>query len=353
MFKYPDIRHAARTSAGLLVGMLCLAACNQTNTSDDTPAQSSTSHLVQLDASRAGHYGYGSSASEEEISGWDIDIRSDGKGLREGSGSVEDGEWIYEEQCAECHGSFGEGVGRFPVLAGGVGSLRDSRPSKTISSYWPYTSTLYDYIYRAMPFTQPESLSVDETYAVTAYVLYLNDLVEDDFVLNQDNLASIQLPNKASFGPDPRPDVSNTRCMEACRDPAAIEILSETLPAEPSATRDSATKDSATIDSATMDSATRDSATESETGVAGSINGQSIYDQACKLCHDSGLAGAPALGETDQWETRITQGLDSMVSKAISGFSGDTGMMPPKGGFAHLTDEEVRLAVSYMVDSIQ
>jgi len=102
-----------------------------------------------------------------------------------------------------------------------------------------------------------------------------------------------------------------------------------------------------------MDSATRDSATESETGVAGSINGQSIYDQACKLCHDSGLAGAPALGETDQWETRITQGLDSMVSKAISGFSGDTGMMPPKGGFAHLTDEEVRLAVSYMVDSIQ
>ena len=330
MYKYPDITPAVKISAGLLACIMCLAACNQTNSSVDTSAPSPTSQSVQLDASRIGHYGYGTSADKEQISGWDIDIRPDGKGLREGSGSVEDGEWIYEEQCAECHGSFGEGVGRFPVLAGGLGSLRDSRPSKTVSSYWPYTSTLYDYIYRAMPFTQPESLSVDETYAVTAYVLYLNDLVEDDFELNQNNLASIQLPNQASFGPDPRPDVSNTRCMEACRDPSTIKILSEALPAE--------------LETQVAD--TTNGPSNQETGL-------SVYNQSCKLCHDSGLAGAPALGETDQWETRITQGVDSMVSKAISGFSGDTGIMPPKGGFAHLSDEEVRLAVSYMVDSIQ
>jgi len=334
MFKYPDKTSVTKTSLWLVVGIISITACSQTG------AQLSTRELVQLDASRIGHYGYGAAAGEHEISGWDIDIRPDGKGLREGSGSVEDGEWIYEEQCAECHGSFGEGVGRFPVLAGGVGSLRDSRPSKTISSYWPYTSTLYDYIYRAMPFTQPESLSIDETYAVTAYVLYLNDLVEDDFELNQDNLASIKLPNQASFGPDPRPDVSNTRCMEACRDPNAIKILSEALPTEASST------EASPIKSETQNADASNNPPAAETG-------RSIYDQACKLCHDSGLAGAPMLGETDQWKTRITHGLDSMVSKAISGFSGNTGMMPPKGGFAHLSDEEVRLAVSYMVDSIQ
>ena len=100
------------------------------------------------------------------IAGWDIDVRPDGVGLPEGSGSVEDGEMLYEMQCAECHGSFGEGVGRYPVLAGGEGTLREERPERTVGSYWPYTSPLFDYIYRAMPFTQPESLSADETYAI-------------------------------------------------------------------------------------------------------------------------------------------------------------------------------------------
>ena len=175
-------------------------------------AEESTSKATYI-GDRVGHFGFGEIASAEQIAGWDIDIRPDGQGLPAGSGSVEDGEYLYEEQCAECHGSFGEGVGRFPVLAGGEGSLSDDRPTKTVGSYWPYTSTLFDYIYRAMPFTQPESLSADETYALTAYVLYLNDLVDDDLVLDQNNLASIRLPNEASFVPDPRPDVFNTRCM--------------------------------------------------------------------------------------------------------------------------------------------
>ena len=319
----------------LFVALCCLVACNQESSAAEDSTLPATTAPVPLDASRVGHYGYGAIASNDEISGWDIDIRPDGKGLREGSGSVEDGEWIYEEQCAECHGSFGEGVGRFPVLAGGVGSLRDTRPSKTISSYWPYTSTLYDYIYRAMPFTQPESLSIDETYAVTAYVLYLNDLVADDFELTQNNLASILLPNRAGFTPDPRPDVKNTRCMKACRDPDSIHILSEASPAE-TPNSEVETRFTGTIKSPSKAKA-----------------GESIYNQACNLCHNNGLAGAPELGVADQWQARMTQGLDRMVAKAISGFSGNTGMMPPKGGFAHLSDEEVRLAVSYMVDSIR
>jgi len=154
---------------------------------------------VTLAADKSGYFGYGQAATAEQIAGWDIDVRPDGKGLPPGSGSVEDGETLYEEKCAACHGSFGEGVGRYPSLSGGDGSLQDDRPHKTVGSYWKYTSTLWDYINRAMPFSQPESLEAQEVYAITAYVLYLNDLVEDDFVLTADNLAKIEMPNADGF----------------------------------------------------------------------------------------------------------------------------------------------------------
>lgn len=280
------------------------------------------------DGTRIGHFGYGTPASAEEIAGWDIDIRPDGLGLPEGSGSVEDGEWLYEEQCAECHGSFGEGVGRFPVLAGGKGTLTDQRPNKTVGSYWPYTSTLYDYIRRTMPFTQPESLTADETYAVTAYVLYLNDLVEDDFVLTHENLASIRLPNEGNFVPDPRPDVSNTRCMADCRDPQGIRILSEVPTYVP----------------ASMGAEEVAEAEPSHPGAA-------TYDQYCSICHDIGVAGAPKIGDAAAWTVRLERGgMASLESNAINGISSPTGVMPPKGGFTHLSDEEVKAAVAYMVE---
>ncbi len=228
-------------------------------------------------------------------------------------------------QCAECHGSFGEGVGRFPVLAGGEGTLRDSRPLKTVGSYWPYTSTLFDYIRRTMPFTQPESLSDDETYAVTAYVLYLNDLVEDTFVLTQENLASVRLPNEASFVADPRPDVANQRCMDNCRDPAAIEILSEVVP----------------------------EATSGAADFAAAHLGTEVYDQFCSICHAVGVAGAPRFGEGSDWTPRLDAGIDALVNNSIEGVTSESGVMPPKGGFAHLSDGQVRAAVEYMVDAAQ
>ena len=107
-------------------------------------------------SAKDGQYGIGTPATASEVAGWDIDIRPDGKGLPTGSGSVEDGEMMYEEKCASCHGSFGEGVGRYPVLSGGEGTLTEERPEKTIGSFWPYASTLWDYIHRAMPFPQPQ-----------------------------------------------------------------------------------------------------------------------------------------------------------------------------------------------------
>ena len=116
-------------------------------------------------------------ATPEEIAGWDIDIRPDGQGLPAGKGTVKQGEALYMERCAACHGEFGESAGRWPILSGGNGTLASHDPVKSIGSYWPYASTLIDYIRRAMPFGNAQSLTNDELYAVTAYVLYLNDVV--------------------------------------------------------------------------------------------------------------------------------------------------------------------------------
>ncbi|QSP93883.1 cytochrome c [Marinobacter salinisoli] len=170
-------------------------------------------------AESAGYYGVGETPTEEQIAAWDIDIRPDGAGLPEGSGSVDEGMAVYETYCASCHGAFGEGMGRYPKLSGGEGTLAEDRPEKTIGSYWPYASTLWDYIHRAMPFFAPQSLTDDQVYAVTAYVLNLNYIVDGDFVANKDTLPKVEMPNSGNFvWEDPRPDIQNERCMSDCKD---------------------------------------------------------------------------------------------------------------------------------------
>ncbi len=281
-------------------------------------------------AKPTGYYGYGQPATAQQIAGWDIDVRPDGQGLPPGSGSVQDGEMLYEEQCAECHGSFGEGEGRFPSLAGGEGTLQEARPQKTVGSYWKYTSILWDYIHRAMPFTRPESLTDDEVYAVTAYVLYLNELVEDDFVLTQQNLVDVRLPNEANFVPDPRPDVHNKRCMKNCRDARSITIKSQApqyVP-EPAVAPGFSSAGSSPVSSA----------------------GKNVYTQSCALCHDSGIGGAPVVGNADDWSERVAAGASTLYTHAIDGFQGEAGMMPPKGGFGQLSDAEVKQAVDHMME---
>ena len=162
--------------------------------------------LIILPA-HAGQLGLGREATPVEIAAWDIDVRPDGQGLPEGRGTVAEGEEIFTERCAVCHGDFGEGAGRWPVLAGGQDSLNADRPVKTIGSYWPYLSTVWDYVHRAMPFGDSQSLRDDEIYAITAYLLYLNDVVDDEaFELSRDNFTEIRLPNEENFVVDPRPD---------------------------------------------------------------------------------------------------------------------------------------------------
>ncbi len=160
--------------------------------------------LAMSGALSAGPLGIGSTATTEMIAGWDIDIRPDGLGLPDGEGSVAEGEGLYEAKCASCHGLFGEGAGRWPVLAGGEGTLDTLHPEKTVGSYWPYASTLWDYIHRAMPYPAPQSLTDDETYSISAYVLYLNDIVEDDFVANKETFAQVKMPNEENFYIDNR-----------------------------------------------------------------------------------------------------------------------------------------------------
>jgi cytochrome c len=154
----------------------------------------------------AERYGIGRPATTAEIAGWNIDIDREGRKLPPGSGSVAHGREVFETQCASCHGARGEG-GIGDKLVGGQGTLASSKPVKTVGSFWPYASTLFDYIRRAMPMNAPQSLSNDDVYAVSAYILNLNGVVADGATLDASSLAAIRMPNRDGFIPDPRPDV--------------------------------------------------------------------------------------------------------------------------------------------------
>lgn len=169
-------------------------------------------------------YGLGTTPTAAQIEGWAISVRPDGQGLPDGRGSVKDGDELYANACAACHGTFGEGAGRYPRIAG-EGKLTGERPEQTVGTYWPYATTLFDYINRAMPFPSPHVLPPDQVYAVTAYVLNLNGLVDEDFVADRDTLPKVKMPNRDGFiWTDPRPDTHNTACMANCRPAADVKI---------------------------------------------------------------------------------------------------------------------------------
>lgn len=176
-------------------------------------------------------YGIGRAALAEEIAAWDVDVLPDGRGLPEGSGDVLTGEEVFVDRCASCHGDFAEGVDNWPVLAGGFDTLADEDPVKTVGSYWPHLSTAWDYISRSMPFGEAGTLSADETYAIVAYILYSNDLVDDDFVLSNENFADVDMYNMNGFVIDDRAELEYAKwraepCMENCKDEARITMRS-------------------------------------------------------------------------------------------------------------------------------
>ncbi len=303
-------------------------------------------------------FNYGRTPTANEIAAWDTDVTHI-KLPPEGSGSVEEGEELYEEKCVMCHGDFGSGGGGYPSLSKGNAvelqkTLTNQRfdpdadgPSRFFGSYWPQASTMWWYIHDGMPHPMTKSLSVDETYALTAYMLNINEMVvdgvevDDDYVLDQEKFAKIVMPNVDGFEPEIRgkDGVENVRayfqvasnfggqkvnpserCMKDCLEPTAKATyisgtgISDFLP--PMATVRDLPK------------------------AEGGFDAKAAYESNCAMCHASYLAP----GSSD-WKGYTAHGMDQVYAKGIAGTEGG---MPPKGG-SSLSDKDFKTLVDYMV----
>ncbi|WP_319546669.1 c-type cytochrome [Ruegeria conchae] len=202
---------------------------------------------------RESRYRLGRVALEEEIAAWDVDVLPDGRGLPEGAGDVFTGEEVFADKCASCHGDFAEGVDNWPVLAGGFDTLGDKDPVKTVGSYWPYLSTVWDYVHRSMPFGEAGTLSADETYAIVAYILYSNDLVDDEFELSHENFGEFEMYNAMGFVIDDRlkQEYAAWRtepCMENCKEEVKVTMRSVFIVETPEEGGTNSVMNNATLD---------------------------------------------------------------------------------------------------------
>jgi len=320
---------------------------------------------------------FGRPATANEIKAWDVDALPDGTGLPEGEGSVEEGDELYEAQCASCHGDFGGGGNGYPQLAGGnqskdengiVITLKNQReygkteaPKRTVGTYWPVATTLFTYIRDAMPYATPKSLSSDETYAITAYILAQNGIkidgetMTEDYVLNAEKLAKVVLPNRNGFypnidGPNAIEDVrafyadraknigSGTRCMTDCKDPGGQDGKTEASIVKIKYEMSDVVPPYATA---------RDLPPEVEDATISKA--EKMYNESCKLCHATDNMGAPAVGDVAAWRAVTEKGIDQVVHNSINGVGG----MPPKGGNEDLIPSEVKLIVEFMIESSQ
>ncbi len=193
---------SAKTLGPSLTATLLLAACAATG-----PAATDKLASPRL----------GKVVSEQSLVAWNIDVRTtDGLGLPPGSGSVAAGKVVYETKCIACHGEDAKGGSMFGPMVGGIGSFKTNTRVLTVGSMYPYAPVLFDYVRRAMPLTAPQSLSSDETYAVSAYLLHLNGLVPAAAVMNRETLSAVQMPNRDNFMVDTRPDTQAVRCTSDC-----------------------------------------------------------------------------------------------------------------------------------------
>ena len=203
MFSFA-LRAAVLTTSLLLWSTIAVFAASPTYVSSSQPA------IPRV------KYGLGKAASGAQIADWNIDVEPNGKNLPPGSGSVSEGKKIFAANCASCHGADGRG-GIAPRLVGGIGTLNSAHPIKTVGSYWPYATTLFDYIRRAMPFTHPESLTNDQVYSLVAYILHQNKIIAANAAMDKATLAAVKMPNRNGFiWRDPRPDVHAKACMSGC-----------------------------------------------------------------------------------------------------------------------------------------
>ena len=283
----------------------------------------------------AGKFGLGRPATEDEVAAWNLDVSPDGTGLPVGSGDVSTGEELFADYCAICHGDFAEGVDNWPKLAGGQDTLDHEDPLKTVGSYWPYLSTTFDYVRRSMPFGNAQTLTNDEVYAVVAYILYSNDLVDDDFVLSNETFLDVEMPNAEGFILDDRMTSEahfwkSEPCMENCKDSVEITMRAAVLDVTPEETRArkvqelmEATKprvDRGTA-SVTEAAATEETAPAAEEPAAEEApavdpelvaSGQKVFKK-CKACHQ---VGADAKNKTGP----VLNGIVGAKAGAVDGF---------------------------------
>ena len=302
-----------------------------------------------------------------ELEAWDKDVMHDGTGLPEGSGSVEDGEEIYEAQCVMCHGDFGSGGGGYPSLSKVNAvelqqTLTNNRwkdpeadgPTRVFGSYWPVASTMWWYIRDGMPHTKSKTLSDDEVYALTAYMLYINEMsidgveVDEEYVLDREKFLKIKMPNRDGFepnidGPNALNDVrayyknhknfgakkvkATERCMTNCQEKTAVVTriqnggISDFLP--PMSVERNLPKKEAT-----------------DMG----FNVLKSYQDNCMPCHGAEGMGAPVTGDKDAWAEVVAKGMETVYKNGLEGING----MPAKGG-ASVSDYELKLLVDYMI----
>jgi len=312
---------------------------------------------------KKGELKYGVTATPKQIAGWNVDVRPDGKGLPPGKMTVEEGAEVFADNCAMCHGDFGEGVGKNPVLVGGFGTLKNQArtggedgPEKTIGSYAPYIAPFFWYIKMAMPLPTPKKLTDDQVYGVIGYILQMNEIkvdgkeIEDDTVIDADFLKKVHLPNEKGFIYNNlrKPDTHNTRCMKNCRDMKKWTVMHIKIDATESITptievpRYNCGKPIMNAEGF----AAVEAPLPAPKGGAGDAAAAAAYKASCAGCHDSGAAGAPVVGHKDEWVDRIKEGEKTLYEHAIKGFNG----MPPKGGNMSLKNDQVKAIVDYMVN---
>ena len=243
---------------------------------------------------RDGKFGLGRGATQNEVAAWNGDISPDGTGLPVGSGDAIDGEEIFSEHCAICHGDFAEGVDNWPELAGGLDTLADEDPVKTVGSYWPYLSTAWDYVKRSMPFGYAQSLSDDDVYAIVAYILYSNDIIDEEFVLSKETFLDVKMPNANGFIIDDRLTSEShfwnkKVCMSDCKSDVEITMRAAVLDVTP----EDDENEEAAVSSAT-EAISNQSEVQAESVVeVAALNSELVKSgekafKKCKSCHQIG-----------------------------------------------------------------
>lgn len=296
--------------------------------------------------------GIGRPATPKEIAAWDIDVRPDGKGLPAGRGSVAKGQEIYDQQCASCHGTFGES-NDYMALTGGVGSLAGDQPMRTTISKLNHATTLWDYINRAMPFNAPKTLTLDEVYAVTAYVLHLGDLLPADATLDRAGLLALRMPNRDGFTREHgmgsvrgRPDTANVACMSNC----ASEVrVSSDYPDHARDSHGNLAEQVRSIGPVDGVKTARASGTAGPAAAKGPDGGELAKANGCTACHAtaSKLVG-PSFRDIAGRYAKAADAEGTLAGRIRSGGTGTWGPvpMPPQ---PQLKDAELKSIVQWIL----